>query len=81
MNDPDENVRWRIPAGLADQLNRPDVKQALAMLVQDQSPLVSYFAILAAGPAHYIPELEAMAKGPDARMADWAAQKLKQIGE
>jgi hypothetical protein len=81
VNDPDENVRWRIPAGLADQLNRPDVKQALAMLVQDQSPLVSYFAILAAGPAHYIPELEAMAKGPDARMADWAAQKLKQIGE
>ncbi|MGD1085010.1 MAG: HEAT repeat domain-containing protein, partial [Verrucomicrobiota bacterium] len=78
-NDPDENVRWRAPAGLAGQFEREDVKRAIAALVQDKSPQVRYFAIVAAGPPKYVSELEALSKGPDPLIADWATQKLKQV--
>jgi HEAT repeat protein len=79
VNDPDDDVRWRIAYGLADQLEREDVQKAIATLLQDKSPLVRYFTILVAGAAKHIPELEALSKGPNAEVADWAAQQLTQL--
>lgn len=77
VNDPDEDVRSHIAAGLADQLDREDVKQAIAILVQDKLSKVSFSAIAAAGPAKYIPELEALSKCPDPYAAGMAADTLK----
>jgi HEAT repeat protein len=79
VNDPDKDVRTWVAAGLANQLEREDVKQAIATLVKDKSPTVRYFTILAAGPPKFIPELEELSKGPNAQIAEWAAQMLKQV--
>ncbi len=40
VDDPDENVRWRLGFCLAGQYKREDVKLAIAGLVKDKSPLV-----------------------------------------
>jgi hypothetical protein len=78
-NDPDEDVRSNVAAGLAGQYERDDVKQTIANLLKDKSPVVKFMTILAAGPQKYIPELEALSKGPDLVTADLATQKLKEL--
>lgn len=79
VSDPDADVRWRIAWGLAGQYEREDVKQAIAVLLKDQSPEVRYMTITAAGPSKFILELEALAKGSDPRIAKWATEKLNQL--
>jgi len=80
VNDPDENVRWRLGFCFAGQYGRGDVKQAVATLVKDKSPLVSYMTILAMGPTNYVPRLQELAHGADLQSAEWASDQLKQIG-
>ncbi len=80
-NDPDENVRWHVAWGLSNQLDREDVKGAIAILLQDKSPTVRYMTILAAGPQKYVPELKELAKEPDSWAARSARDKLKQLAE
>ena len=80
-NDPDEDVRWRVAWGLNNQLEREDVKRAIADLVKDSSPCVKYEAILVTGPQKVIPELEALSKGADPYYARLAAQELRQLAK
>jgi HEAT repeat protein len=42
VNDPDENVRTQVAGGFAGQLEREDVKRAIAALLKDNSPRVRY---------------------------------------
>ena len=50
VNDPDENVRWRLGFCLVDQQSSKEVKSAIASLTKDKSPLVQYMTILAVRP-------------------------------
>jgi len=79
-NDPDEDVRWRVVAGLNGQFEREDVKRAIASLLKDKSPAVRYNIIVGVGPEKFVPQLQELSRGPDPRVAEWAAEKLKQIG-
>jgi hypothetical protein len=78
-DDPCEDVRWRLPGALRDQQERADVQAFLAQLLQDPSPLVQYFTILAMGPTNHITQLQKLAAGKDKKVAEYAASKLKQI--
>ena len=80
-HDPDENVRSVIAMGLADQCDRQDVKQAIAALVKDKSPVVVFDTILAIGPEKFLPQLQELARGPNAQIAESASDQLKQIVE
>jgi len=79
VNDPDADVRLRVAWGLNNQLEREDVKRAIAVLLKDKSAEVRFVTILAAGPQKFIPELEALSRGSDPSVADLAAQKLNQL--
>jgi hypothetical protein len=81
VNDPDPDVRWRVAWGLNNQLERKDVKQAIAFLVKDKSPEVRYMTILAAGPQRFISELKELSKGADPCVAESAAQTLDQLAK
>jgi hypothetical protein len=81
VKDPDKNVRWRLGFCLADQKDLPDVKGALAALLKDKSPRVIIETIFALGPEKYMPQLQELAHGPDAHVADEAAAQLKWIAE
>ena len=80
-NDPDEDVRWRVAWGLDNQLDREDVKRAVAVLLKDKSSGVRLETILAVGPQKFIPELEALSKGSDLRVAEEATEKLNQLAK
>jgi hypothetical protein len=77
VNDPAEDVRWRLGFGLVDQQGREDVKQAIAKLVNDQSPLVRYMTILAAGPKKYIPQMQELTQSTNTQIAKWATDEIK----
>ena len=79
-NDMADDVRWRVPALLADELDHPEAQAVLARLLRDDSPAVRYFTILKLGPEKHVKELRELAAGPDAQYADWAEKKLRQIG-
>ena len=81
VNDPDEDVRWRVAGGLAGQYEREDVRQAIAVLLKDKSPGVRFMTILAVGPQKFIPELEELSKGSDPLIAGLATQKLNQLAD
>jgi hypothetical protein len=81
VNDPDAEVRWRLGFCLADQYDRSDVKLAIAALVKDKSPLVRFETIVAIGAEKFLPQLQELARGPDAQVAESASEKLKQIAE
>ena len=78
-DDPCADVRWRVPLALRDELERPDVHAVLARLLQDESPMVRYFTILAMGPQKHVDALRELASGPDKKVAKYAAQKLNQL--
>ncbi len=80
VNDPDENVRWRLGFCLAGQYQRKEVKRVIATLISDKSPMVRYMTILAVGPKKYVPQLREIAHGPATPAAEWASEKLHQIG-
>lgn len=78
VRDPDETVRWQAASGLAGQLDRQDVKQAVAVLLRDKSQTVRYMTIvLVVGAQNSIPELEELSKGPDSQVTRMAADELK----
>lgn len=81
VNDPDEDVRWRLGFCLADQYDRPDVKQAIAALVKDKSPLVRFETILAIGDEKFLPELQELARGADTQIAKSASEQLNLVAE
>ncbi len=67
--------------GLADDIDRADVQAALNRLLEDPNIDVRYFAIKALGPSKHTKELKAIAAGPSAKRAKWAARLLKRISE
>ena len=75
--DESENVRWQIPGTLIDQMDREDVRTAMAQLLRDKAPIVRYFTIAALGPDKYMKELEELASGSDKQIAQWAAERLQ----
>ncbi len=79
VKDESEDVRWRIPGALANQLDRADVQAALAQLMRDKSATVRYFTILELGPEKHLTELRALASGPDKKIAQWAAERILQL--
>ena len=79
-DDPSEDVRWRIPGALASQKDRDDVGAILTRLLRDPSPSVRYFTIMELGPKNHVTELREISKGKDAKYAEWAVAKLKQLG-
>ncbi|HEV2454603.1 MAG TPA: HEAT repeat domain-containing protein [Verrucomicrobiae bacterium] len=79
VNDPDPDVRWHIALGLKDQLEREDVKRAIAALLKDPSPEVRYMTILAVGPKKCVPELHELSKENDPWVAKSAAETLRQL--
>ena len=79
-DDPSEGVRWQAAFGLADQYDREDVKRAIAKLVNDPSPVVRFMTIIAVNPRKFVPQLQELTDCRDAQVAEWATDKLKQIG-
>ena len=65
-----------MPAGLIDQIERRDVRDAMEALRKDEVSMVRYFTILALGPAKHQKELKELAQGPDRKIAAWAAQHI-----
>ncbi|MBC8874173.1 MAG: HEAT repeat domain-containing protein [Planctomycetes bacterium] len=78
-DDPSADVRWRVPLALRDEIERPDVHAVLADLLQDESPLVRYFAILAMGPNKHMDELRELASNADKKVAEYATGQLKNL--
>jgi len=79
--DPSSDVRWRVAFGLKEQLERADVQQVIAALLEDKVPSVRYMTILAVGPEKHVKELEQLTECGDLQVAEWATAKLKQILE
>ena len=79
--DPSSDVRWRVAFGLKEQLERADVQQVTAALLEDKVPSVRYMTILAVGPEKHVKELERLTQCGDRQVAEWASAKLKQILE
>jgi hypothetical protein len=76
VSDESEDVRWRIPLALADQLEHEDVGAAMERLLRDKSAVVRYFTILELGAEHHVRELEELANGTDRKIAEWATKTL-----
>lgn len=74
--DSTDDVRWRIPLALRPYMAQSDVQEALARLLEDESPLVRYFTILVLGPEKHREQLRALAAGPDKVAAELAAGHL-----
>jgi len=81
VNDPSEDVRWRIPGVLRDQQDHPEAQRLLRLLLADSSAMVQYFTIIELGPERHVQQLEKIAKGRDRKAAEFAARKLKQLLE
>jgi hypothetical protein len=79
--DTSSDVRWRVGFGLSDQLDREDVKPVIAALLQDDDPGVRYMTVLAVGAEKHIKELQELAQCPNKQVANWAVEKLKQLGQ
>lgn len=79
--DPEADVRWRAINGLSAQRADPTVQAAIKRLLHDRSPEVVSFTILADGPVRHRAELEVLTNCADRQIAQWAREKLTQIGK
>ena len=76
LNSSGRHPDWlRIPAGSAEILTWATYPDRI-----DKAPVVRYMTILAVGPEKFVPQLQELSRGQDPRVAEWAAEKLKQIG-
>jgi HEAT repeat protein len=79
--DTSSDVRWRVGFGLSDQLDREDVKPVIAALLEDDAPDVRYMTIVAVGAEKHIKELQELARCSNKQIANWAAERLKHLGQ
>ena len=77
--DTSSEVRWRVGFGLADELDREDVRPVISALLQDDNPGVRYMTISAVRVEKHFKELQQMAQSPNKQIANWAVETLKQL--